>query len=154
LNPFIDADPGKASFGQPGPDRYMGYLEFWEQNMSDIVTVLEKIATPGTVIPKPEAKADFKVKGWGSRRGEHALIYTIPNHKNPSKPYEKGITNSEWRKAYQHLTSAGSFGRTWFNQALPACAKEGGCNFTTIGGMFELLGYAAYNRGEYRAVDK
>jgi hypothetical protein len=45
------------------------------------------------VIPKPEAEADFVVKGWGRRRGEAALIYRIPNHRAPSKPYEKGITS-------------------------------------------------------------
>jgi hypothetical protein len=32
---------------------------------------------------------------------------------------------------------------------MTACAKEGGCNFTTIGGVFEVLGYAKYERGMY-----
>ena len=32
---------------------------------------------PNMVIPKPEANADFKVKGWGNRRGQEALIYLI-----------------------------------------------------------------------------
>ena len=55
--------------------------------------IIDRIRTnikPGTVIPKPEATADFTVKGWGRRRSKDALIYRIPNHSNPSKPSEKG----------------------------------------------------------------
>jgi hypothetical protein len=104
----------------------------------------------GRLIPKPEAKSDFVVKGWGKRRGESALIYQIPNHSNPSKPYEKGITVAEFEKAHAELVKSGEMTRDWFNRNLPDCAKEGGCNFTTIGGIFELLGEANYSdRGVY-----
>ena len=58
-----------------------------------------------TVIPKPENKEDFIVKGWGNRRGEDALIYYIPNNKSPSKPYQKGITVSKFEKAYDEITN-------------------------------------------------
>ena len=44
---------------------------------------------PGKVIPKPEAKGNFVMKGWGRRRGESALVYQIPNHREPGKPFEK-----------------------------------------------------------------
>ena len=90
------------------------------------------------------AKADLRVKGWGERRGEPALIYSIPNHQNPNATHHKGITQSEFEKAYQVLQRTGEFSRIWFNQYLPACAKEGGCNFTTIGGIFQLLSLAEY----------
>jgi hypothetical protein len=104
----------------------------------------------GATIPKPNAKAAFKVKGWGTRRGSPALIYTIPNHKNSAKPYEKGITEDEFEVAYGELRSSGEFTREWFNQHMTSCAKEGGCNFTTIGGIFELLKVARYSkRGVY-----
>jgi hypothetical protein len=104
----------------------------------------------GTVIPKPEATAKFTVKGWGTRRGQDALIYRIPNYSNPSKPSEKGITISEFTAACDQLIKAGSFTREWFNHALRDCAKEGGCNFTTIGGVFELLCIVKYEkRGTY-----
>ena len=99
---------------------------------------------PKTSIPKPKARGDFLVKGWGKRRGENALIYTIPNHNTPSKPYEKGITVSEWEQAYVHISSGADFTRVWFNQNMPHCATEGGCNFTTIGGVFVLLNLAVY----------
>lgn len=116
-----------------------------------MTAILEQIETrvpPGTKIPKPEARADFFVKKvWGVRRGERALVYTIPNHKTPTKPYQKGVTVSEWVAAFEHLMEAGDLTRSWFEQSMPACAEEGGCNFTTIGGVFELLGYAEYDRG-------
>lgn len=119
-------------------------------NLLDRIT--DKIL-PGSVIPKPEGKADFRVKGLGKRRNERALIYTIPNHNTVDKPYEKGISASEWEAAYGQLNSAGELSRKWFNENLSACAQEGGCNFTTIGGIFELLGIARYDsRGLYRLV--
>jgi hypothetical protein len=103
----------------------------------------------GDEIPKPEAKAPFRIKGMGTRRGEPALIYTIPSHTR-AKPYEKGVTLSEFSKALSQLKNNGSFERSWFSRNLPECAKEGSCNFTTIGGVLELLGIAKYQeRGRY-----
>lgn len=107
----------------------------------------------GTVIPKPEATADFKIKGWGRRRGEAALIYRIPNHRSPDKILAKGITVTEFERAYAELEASGRFTRSWFNSNLSSAADEGGCNYTTIGGVFDLLGLAKYGaRGEYTAV--
>ena len=118
--------------------------------------ILERVKSEissGATIPKPNAKGEFLVKGWGRRRGQSALIYTIPNHKKPSRPYQKGICASEFEAAYRELKSSGEFSRQWFNSNLSACAKEGGCNFTTIGGVFELLGEARYaGNGVYRFV--
>jgi hypothetical protein len=102
----------------------------------------------GTIIPKPESKEAFKIKGLGKRRGEKALIYYIPNHNNPNKPYQKGITVSEFETAYQQLANNGELSRSWFNENLSQCAKEGTCNFTTVGGIFELLDLAEYKPGK------
>jgi hypothetical protein len=119
--------------------------------MASILADVERLVRPGMVIPKPEAKADFIIKGWGQRRGERALIYTIPNRSTPQNPYEKGITMSEWVHAARQLTSAGEFTHSWFKEFMPRCSKEGSCNFTTIGGVFEVLKYANYERrGSYR----
>lgn len=115
-----------------------------------IVDRIRESVPAGTVIPKPEAKADFIVKGWGKRREEPALVYLIPNHRNASKPHEKGLTRSELEAAFAQLHSTGTFSRSWFDANLPACASEGGCNFTSIGGIFQLLGEAQYEgRGVY-----
>ena len=103
----------------------------------------------GREIPKPEAKKPFLIKGMGVRRGEDALIYTIPSHTG-RKPYEKGITLSEFSSAYSELNRSGELTRTWFNKNLETCANEGACNFTSIGGIFEMIGLAIYGeRGRY-----
>ena len=110
--------------------------------------------SPGTVIPKPEAKDEFTVKGWGKRNGETAPIYFIPNHSDPGKPHEKGVTAGEFEQAYRQLLTTGEFTRKWSNVNMPRCSKEGACNFTTIGGIFSLLDLAAYeSRGVYRKVE-
>lgn len=117
--------------------------------MGSILDRVKQIPT-GTIIPKPEARAEFRVKGWGKRRGEPALVYFIPNRNDPRKPYQKGINLSEWEQAYRQLTLKGEFTREWFNSQMPKCAEEGDCNFTTIGGVFSLLGIAEYSRASYR----
>ncbi len=111
---------------------------------------IRKSVRPGTVIPKPEANANFVVKAWGTRRGEAALVYFIPNHGNLGKPHQKGVTVSEFERAFGELERSGEFTRAWFNKHLASCATEGACNYTTIGGVFELLGEATYSkRGVY-----
>jgi hypothetical protein len=119
-----------------------------------IEEIIKKEIKEGSVIPKPKPKGKFKVKGWGKRRGEDALIYTIPNHRNPERPYEKGITITEFSRAYSQLKSSGEITRQWFNKHLSECAKEGGCNFTTIGGIFEIIGIVKYeSKGVYKATE-
>jgi hypothetical protein len=120
-----------------------------------VIERIRKIAPPGTVIPKPAAKGQFRVKGNGMRRGEDAIIYTIPNHSDPNRPHQKGVTASELERAHDQLTGSGEFTHEWWSQHLPACAREGSCNFTSIGGFFVLLGDAEYEgRGVYRQMSK
>jgi hypothetical protein len=108
---------------------------------------------PGTEIPKPDAHGAFRLKGSGVRREERAVIYTIPNHRDPSRPYEKGITASELEKAHEELVKSGQLTHAWFKSHLPGCAREGRCNFTTIGGLLKLLRLAEYvERGVYQQV--
>lgn len=106
-----------------------------------------KSLSAGTVIPKPQSEKDFTVKGLGMRRGEEALIYRIPTNDSEKYPngHEKGITFGEFYKAYSVLQEISQFTKKWFNENLPECAKEGDCNFTTIGGIFDLLGIATYS---------
>ena len=120
--------------------------------MDSILPKLEQLS-PGTLIPKPEARDEFTVKGWGKRKGEAAMIYFIPNHSDPQKPYQKGVTVREWEQAYDRLVATGEFTREWFDANMRRCSSEGPCNFTTIGGIFSLLGLAAYeSRGLYRRM--
>jgi hypothetical protein len=67
-----------------------------------VIDKIRKVAPPGTVTPKPEAKEVFRVKGNGTRCGEDAIIYTIPNHSNPNHPYQKGVTASERSEFVNH----------------------------------------------------
>jgi hypothetical protein len=129
------------------PDTVQDEIILSQRGDMDIVQQIKTKILPDMIIPKPHATADFTVKGWGKRRGEDALIYYIPNHKNPNKPYQKGITVGEWRQAYDQISHSGGFTRHWFDQNMSACSKEGGCNFTTIGGIFEILGLVKY-RGD------
>ena len=116
-----------------------------------IIDRIRRLVRQDMVIPKPEAKAPFRVKAWGRRRGEEALVYTVPNHKNPERPSQKGITVSEFEAAYDELVKNGKLTRTWFESRFPKCAAEGSCNFTTVGGIFVLLADAEYaKRGEYQ----
>ena len=112
------------------------------QSISDRI---RKEIPEGTVIPKPKTSERHRTKGWGRRRGEPALVYLIPNHGNPSHPHEKGITETEFERACNQLNQSGEFSSKWFNEVLTGCAREGSCNFTTIGGVFELLGEASYS---------
>ena len=98
----------------------------------------------GARVQRPKAEP-YKIKGWGSRRKEPALVYFIPNRCNPAYPFEKGITETEFVEAYNRLCETGELTRKWFEKALPKCAKEGGCNFTTIGEIFVLLGEAFHS---------
>lgn len=109
---------------------------------------------PQAASRKPQAKGEFILKGRGSRRGEQAIVYYIPNHTNPKRPYEKGITESEFEAAYNRLHKTGELSSRWFHENMPGCAKEGSCNFTTIGGFFQILGVAEYQRGVYRKVQQ
>jgi len=99
----------------------------------------------GTRIPKPDPESVSFVTGFRTTRlGETALIYSIRNH-------TKSVTVSEWEQAYNRLCDAGRFTRAWFNAHMKRSA-HGPCGFTTIGGIFSLLGIAVYSRGRYRKI--
>ncbi len=103
-------------------------------------------------VQRPKGKNPFDIKCIGKRRKENALIYLIPSNTGKS-PYEKGVTESEWKKSCDELKKTGSFTKIWFKQNLPKCNKEGGCNFTFIGGVFIRLGWATYaGPGRYVAT--
>jgi len=122
------------------------------------IMIIERIKSdvrPGTIIPKPQSAREYRVVGWGQSRGEDALVYSIPTRLSRTKPSKKRIKISDFKAAYDVLVKTGEFTYSWFEDTLPDCAKDGSCNFTTIGGIFELLGEAQYGeRGVYRrAID-
>lgn len=89
------------------------------------------------------------IKGEGESRGEKALVYCIPNNKNPKKPTTKRVTKSEFIKAYKQLCENGEFTKPWFNNNI-TCKKDGGCNFIMMGNIFLEIGEATfYKRGVF-----
>ena len=118
---------------------------------SMIIDQIFQVAPPGTFIPKPIATGAFRVKGRGKRRGEDALVYFIPNHSDSRKPHQKGVTASEFERAHARLVAVGELTKEWFKKHLSKCDAEGSCNFTTVGGLFVLMGDAVFSRpGTYR----
>lgn len=114
---------------------------------------LQNLVDAKSKIPKPETDNEFRILRLGKRRREIAVIYSIPNHKEPSSHYEKGITYSEFLQVLNELSETGFVTRSWFNKNLSECAKEGSCNFTSLCGILELLGYCKYSeKGKYEAV--
>jgi hypothetical protein len=105
----------------------------------------------GTKIPKPAATGAFNIKGEGIAYGERAIVYTIPNRRNPDRPRQKGVTATQLEEAYRQLLRSGELTRGWWNEHVRLSSDEGECNFTTVGGLLELLGEAEYaGRGVYR----
>ena len=117
---------------------------------SDTVLIEIEALPVGTPIPKPQSDDSAKLDGWGCRRGERALVYSMPNHSKPDEPRKKRVTVNELRQAYERLVATGEFTRAWFKECMPDCNKEGSCNYTTIGGIFELVRVAKHSgRGVY-----
>lgn len=111
-------------------------------NFDEAIFLIKELPV-GTEIPKPK-NGQAKIARWGTRRGSPALIYQMPNHQIRTNPHEKGVNIDEFRAAFEQLMKSGVFKRSWFNEHLPSCRKEGSCNFTTIGGIFSLIRLSEY----------
>jgi hypothetical protein len=126
--------------------------------MASILADIEKHIKPCTTIPKTASATSgcyIVIEVWSRRksRGEDALVYSIPTKKPGRKPNRKQIVKSDWVKAAKRLTIAGEFTCEWFKQCMPVCHNDGYCNFTSIGGIFQRLNYAIYERqGVYRKL--
>ena len=119
----------------------------------EIELKLQKLVDEKRKIPKPETDNEFRILRVGRRRNQTAIIYSIPSHTNENSHYEKGITYSEFSRVLDELSTSGYVTRSWFYNNLPECAKEGSCNFTSLCGILELLGYCKYSeKGKYEAV--
>jgi len=92
------------------------------------------------------------IKGLGNRRNEEALIYYIPSKTKGKRPNEKGVNRSEFNLAYRLLYTNKYLDRKMYEEYLPGCKSEGGCNFTTIGGIFEYYKVAVYEGSRYKYI--
>ena len=116
---------------------------------------IKQTVFPGVIIPKPLSKQVYVVVGWGRSRGEEALVYRLPPKPNTKKASTKRIPASVFEEANKELRGTGQITRVWFQRSFPVVDADGDCNFTTLGGVFELLGRAVYARpGVYKKVSK
>ena len=111
----------------------------------DILQEIKKITLPGLKIPKPKCVANYQVIKWVYKNDENIMRYSIPNKINVGKPYTKSIKESDFKKAYIQLSKVGLLNRNWFNKELQHDSYCHPCNFTTIGGIFELLEIVTYD---------
>jgi hypothetical protein len=87
----------------------------------------------GTAIPKVESSRKYRIKRWSYRNGEEWLSYTVAN---------KSIRVSWIRECFDELGRTGELRTQWFRDSFYDGKDLGGCNFTTIGGLFVLIGIA------------
>lgn len=96
----------------------------------------------GVRIPKPRSKEAYRFVGWRSSRGEEAFVYEIPERPGSKRPSTKRIPCSAFKEACRTLLENGEITRAWFAEAFPQVNADGSCNFTTLGGIFQILGLA------------
>jgi hypothetical protein len=119
--------------------------------------IIENIKTnvpPGTIIPKPRSREVYLVIGWKTNKsGEEVLEYSIPARSDTMKRSTKRIPSSVFREAYEVLCDKGEITKDWLASTFPKVDACGGCNFTTLGGIFQLLGLAEWEKpGVYRRL--
>ena len=90
---------------------------------------------PGAAIPKPRSGRPYRVKGWFVRDGEEWLAYSVADKSIPV----------EWiRQSFAQLVTTGELRTRWFRSTFYEGRDRGGCNFTTVGGLFCKVNLAEY----------
>jgi hypothetical protein len=113
---------------------------------------IKETIVPGTIIPKPRSTRPYCFMYWGKSRGEEAFVYGIPTKPGTNKSSTKRIPCSVFEEAYKVLQT-GEITKRWFVKTFPKVNKDGGCDFTTLGGVFQLLGLAEWSKeGVYRRL--
>ena len=115
------------------------------QELKDRVVELQKNNTP---IPKTEDRYTYILKvSVGEIYGEKkdSFYYPVGSSKEKAVPFDTLYA------AYQRLIGTGIFSRAWYKETFPAEERSRPCNFTTIGGVFVVLGFAEHmGNGVYR----
>jgi hypothetical protein len=87
----------------------------------------------GDVIEKPTVKAEIL-----KMQKSDGITHSIGKNKSFKK-----VKDSDFEKAFKILQSNGCFTRKDFNDVFER-PKNRSCDFTTMGSIFNLLGYAEY----------
>ncbi|MCI0376008.1 MAG: hypothetical protein L0215_00225 [Gemmataceae bacterium] len=105
----------------------------------------------GTKIPKPQSTKDFLLQEIGEKDGEPAVAYTIPL--SSGRQGTKWLTRSQLEAAYEEICGKGEITKAWWREHIALGKDDGGCNFTTFGGLLVLLGEAERaGSGRYRRM--
>jgi len=114
--------------------------------MEEIIEMIlndTNIVVGKTNIPKPQGKPCI-------------ILYINKNNENNFLKYSTGkktISKAEFIGAYRRLLDNKSFTRQWYNENFQKKAATSPCNFTSIGGIFILLGIAKYKiKGCYELI--
>ena len=124
--------------------------------MDDNDAIIEQIKQlqVGTIIPNPQASprsgsqsgskhAGVTIEGWGKRKGQNALYYSLPHCLTGKTPYQKTVTVAEFEQVLNVLRHGSPFTRKWFYENMPGGHRQGDTSFTTIGGVLVFLGVAS-----------
>lgn len=111
------------------------------QELKDAVVELYKNNTP---IPKPNTSARILKVAVAKICGEKkdSFYYSIGSSSIKAVPFDTLYA------AYQRLTETGTFSRAWYRETFPAEARSRPGNFTTIGGVLVVLGFAEYMKND------
>jgi hypothetical protein len=114
---------------------------------------VRNILKEGIIIPKPRSKEAYRSLGWKSSRGEEAFIYALPKRPKSKRASTKRIPSSVFKEACRILIEDGAITKAWFTEAFPKLNADGSCNFTTLGGVFQILGFAKWAKpGSYKRL--
>lgn len=72
------------------------------------------------------------------------FTYAIGEHGNNKK-----VTFSEVEQTIIEIEKTGVINRKWYEKTFPKRSKSNPCNFTSIGGVLEELGYVKYIESKY-----
>ena len=114
------------------------------QELRDLVVELYK---NNTVIPKPHTNTRILKIAVTNINGEDkdGFSYSVGISEEKAVPFDTLYA------AYQRLIGTGILLRAWYNETFPKEAANRPCNFTTIGGVFVVLGFAEHmGNGVYR----
>lgn len=80
---------------------------------------------------------------------DDGFTYSIGENGNKKK-----VTFREVEQAIIEIEQTGVINRKWYEKIFPKRSKSNPCNFTSIGGVLEALGYVKYIESNYVKLNK
>lgn len=116
--------------------------------LQELKVAVVELCKNNTPIPKTKGRYTHILKvAIAKIHGEEkdSFYYSIGSSSIKAVPFDTLYA------AYRRLTETGTFSRAWYKETFPAEAEDYPCNFTTIGGVLVVLGFAEYiENGVYR----